>query len=69
MVAPLHEYEVANKNLERKLEEGEVSSTAVSRERFHVEDELATVRTEKRLLGDTTEEMTASAVREKKLPP
>lgn len=63
----LNDYNVANKNLEWKFKEEELSSNAVLREFRHVENDRGNVRTKTNLLKDKTEEMKASATREKKV--
>lgn len=65
----LKDYNVANKRLERKLEGEELSNTAFSREFRRMQDQLAEVKMENNVLQESTEEMIASALSEKKMQP
>lgn len=53
-MATLNDYKVNSKNVERKLKEEELTSTAVAKDFHRVENELGKVRTEKHLLKIAT---------------
>lgn len=55
LVEILNDYKMENMNLERKMEEEELSSTAVLKEYRRVENELDKLKAEKNLLKNTTE--------------
>lgn len=63
----VNDYKLASKSLERKLEKEKLSSTAGLRVLRRISNELRRVRTEESFLKDTTEEMTASILAEKKV--
>lgn len=61
----LNDYKLANKNLEKQMEDEKLSSPAVLGEIRQVGNELPKTRMEENLLKNATEEMNVAAVRGK----